>query len=77
MKNIGKLTAEYLKTIRLPLSEEDYQMLKEHENEFYQLTRGAKQGTFYLDLRIAYGNMLENKKLSDPNLDQTVAYGDL
>ena len=77
MKEVDKLTAEYLKTIRLPLSEEDYQMLRKHEDEFFLLTRGAKQGTFFHDLEMNYLNKWENKRLGDPNLDPTVAYGDL
>ena len=72
-----KLTDEFLRTIRLPLSIEDYHKLKEYEDDFNRLTHGTERDLFYLQLSIAYGDMWENERICDPNLDSTVAYGDL
>lgn len=58
-----KITKEFLMSVRLPLSNEDYQLLKSRESEWYP----HKLDNDLIELDLAYCDMCEWEKLNDPN----------
>lgn len=66
-----KITKEFLMSIRLPLSQEDYQLLKSREAEWYP----HKIDDDLRDIDLAYLDSWEWEKLNNPHFHG--GYGDL